>query len=100
MRRLPLLLLLSLAAPAMAEGIRFREVSQAWGIDFRHHHGGSGKRYILESTSGGVVLFDYDLDGDDDLFFVDGGRIPGAPYPDKEEQGQPSHGGRAYHPTL
>jgi hypothetical protein len=69
----------------MAEGIRFREVSQAWGIDFRHHHGGSGKRYILESTSGGVVLFDYDLDGDDDLFFVDGGRIPGYPYVDKEE---------------
>lgn len=86
MRRLFLILLLGLASvPAIAEGIRFREVSQAWGIDFRHHHGGSGMRYILESTSGGVVLFDYDLDGDQDVFFVDGGRIPGAPYPDKEE---------------
>lgn len=86
MRRLALILLLGLVGvPAMAEGIRFREVSQAWGIDFRHHHGGSGKRYILESTSGGVILFDYDLDGDEDIFLVDGGRIPGSPYPDKEE---------------
>jgi len=85
MRRLVLILLLALAgAPAIAEGIRFREVSQAWGINFHHHHGGSGKRYILESTSGGVILFDYDLDGDQDLFFVDGGRIPDYPYQGEE----------------
>jgi enediyne biosynthesis protein E4 len=75
---LALVLLLGPAGPpSKAEGIRFREVSQAWGIDFRHHHGGSGRRYILESTAGGVVMLDYDLDGDQDLFFVDGGKIPG-----------------------
>jgi hypothetical protein len=78
MKRAALALLLALGAgAASAEGIRFREVSKTWGIDFRHHHGGSGKRYILESTAGGVVMFDYDLDGDEDLFFVDGARIPG-----------------------
>jgi hypothetical protein len=78
MKRAALALLLALGAgAASAEGIRFREASKAWGIDFRHHHGGSGKRYILESTAGGVVMFDYDLDGDEDLFFVDGARIPG-----------------------
>ncbi len=59
--------------------IRFRDAAAAWGIDFRHHHGGSGRRYILESTAGGVVMFDYDGDGDEDLFFVDGARIPGSP---------------------
>ena len=85
MRRLALVLLLALVAvPAMGEGIRFREVSQAWGIDFRQHHGGTGKNYILESSSGGLVMFDYDLDGDQDLFFVDGGRIPGSPYRGEE----------------
>jgi hypothetical protein len=40
----------SAVPPSAAEGIRFREVSRAWGIDFHHHHGGSGRRYILEST--------------------------------------------------
>jgi hypothetical protein len=79
MKRAAFAVLLALAAlPATADGIRFREASKAWGIDFRHHHGGSGRRYILESTAGGVVMFDYDLDGDQDLFFVDGGRIPGS----------------------
>ena len=70
-------LLLCLAAPLGAEGIKFREVSKDWGIDFRHHHGGSGQRYMLETVVGGVVMFDFDGDGDEDLFFVDGGSLPG-----------------------
>jgi hypothetical protein len=81
MKRAVLAILLALAAwPANAEsieGIRFREVSKAWGLDFRHHHGGSGQRYFVETMSGGVVMLDYDLDGDEDLFFVDGGKLPG-----------------------
>jgi hypothetical protein len=70
------LLLLAWSA-ATAEGIRFREVSREWGIDFRHHHGGSGQRYMVETMVGGVVMFDFDGDGDQDLFFVDGGSLPG-----------------------
>ena len=57
--------------------MRFREVSKRWGVDFRHHHGGSGKRYMVETSVGGVVIFDYDGDDDPDLFFVDGGNLPG-----------------------
>ena len=69
--------LLALSTTAAAEGIRFREVSESWQIDFRHHHGGSGERYMVETMVGGVVLFDFDRDGDNDLFFVDGGELPG-----------------------
>ncbi len=64
------------AAPAAGE-IRLRETAAAWGVDFRHHHGGSGERYMVETMCGGVTLFDYDGDGDTDLFFVDGGELPG-----------------------
>ena len=71
------LLLLCLAAPWAAEGIKFREVSKGWGIDFRHHHGGSGRLYMPETVASGVVMFDFDGDGDEDLFFVDGGSLPG-----------------------
>ena len=70
------LVLLWLASPSSAE-IRFREVASEWGLDFRHHHGGSGERYMLETMVGGVILFDYDYDGDVDIFFVDGGQLPG-----------------------
>jgi len=69
--------LLLVCRPVDAEGIRFHEVSKAWGIDFVHHHGGSGQRYMVETMMGGVVMLDFDGDGDEDLFFVDGGSLPG-----------------------
>ncbi len=72
-----LAVLLLVDGSAGAEGIRFREVSRAWGIDFVHHHGGSGQRYMVETMMGGVVVLDFDGDGDEDLFFVDGGSLPG-----------------------
>lgn len=68
---------LALPAAEAASRIAFREVSDAWHLDFRHRHGGSGERYMVETVAGGVVLFDYDGDGDLDVFFVDGGRLPG-----------------------
>jgi len=55
----------------------FREVAAAWGLDVRHHHGGSGARYMVETMVGGVLVFDYDDDGDADVLFVDGGHLPG-----------------------
>jgi len=72
-----LLLMVPLGTALRAENIKFREVSKDWGIDYRHHHGGSGKRYMVETMVGGVVMFDFDNDGDEDLFFVDGGILPG-----------------------
>lgn len=68
---------LSLASGANGGEIRFREVGPAWGLDFRHNAGVSGRMYMVETMAGGVVVFDYDGDGDDDVFFVDGGRLPG-----------------------
>ncbi|HWN40732.1 MAG TPA: CRTAC1 family protein [Thermoanaerobaculia bacterium] len=75
MKCLPFLLLL-LASPAAAQ-LRFREVSEPWGLSFRHHHGGSGQFYMPETMGSGVAVFDYDGDGDPDVFYVDSGAMRG-----------------------
>ena len=63
---------LLLAASVPAAPIELVDVTMAWGIDFVHHAGVTGRYYMVETNGGGVVAFDYDDDGDDDLFFADG----------------------------
>ena len=58
--------------------IKFADVSEQTGITFKHTDGSSGKRYIVESVSAGLALFDYDGDGDIDIYFLNGAALPGA----------------------
>jgi enediyne biosynthesis protein E4 len=68
MTRMALLLALLLAeAPPAA---LFRDAREGSGIAFVHH-AAPEKKYIVESMSGGVALFDYDRDGRLDVYFVD-----------------------------
>jgi hypothetical protein len=50
--------------------VLFRDVTSESGVKFVHHSAPE-KKYIVESMSGGVVLFDFDNDGVLDLYFVD-----------------------------
>ena len=65
-----LVAVLVLAAPGPAPALLFRDVTTQAGIAFRHH-AAPEKKYIVESMSGGVALFDYDRDGLVDIYFVD-----------------------------
>ena len=56
------------SAPPAA--ILFRDITKDTGITFVHH-AAPEKKFIVESMSGGVALFDYDNDGLPDLYFVD-----------------------------
>lgn len=60
-----------------AATLELQEVSNEWNLGFRHHHGGSGSFYMVETMGSGVVLFDYDRDGDTDVLFLDSGALPG-----------------------
>ncbi len=62
----------ALARGAGADGaaLLFRDITNAAGITFEHH-AAPEKKYIVESMSGGVALFDYDNDGLPDVYFVD-----------------------------
>ena len=54
----------------------FETVTERTGIDFTYRNGQeAGKFTILESLGGGVAAFDYDRDGDLDLFFTGGGEF-------------------------
>jgi hypothetical protein len=50
----------------------FSDVAQQVGLDFVHFNGMSGEHYYPEMLSTGVALFDYDNDGDLDIFLVQG----------------------------
>jgi hypothetical protein len=51
---------------------RFTDVTRSAGIDFHLTAGSAQKKFIFESVEGGVAVFDFDRDGWQDLFFVNG----------------------------
>ena len=53
-----------------ATEVLFRDITREAGITFQHH-AAPEKKYIVESMSGGVALFDFDNDGMLDVYFVD-----------------------------
>ena len=70
------LLLASILTKATAE-TRFVEVARQSGIDFANVSGTPEKKYIIETQAAGVTAWDYDLDGDPDLYFTIGSHLKG-----------------------
>jgi len=67
-----------LHAGATARGeMLLTDVTKQTGITFVHTDGSSGRRYIPETVSAGLALFDYDNDGDVDIYFLNGAPLRG-----------------------
>jgi hypothetical protein len=54
------------------------DVTDQTGIEFQHTDGSSGQRYIVETVTAGLALLDYDNDGDDDIYLLNGAPLRGA----------------------
>ncbi len=54
----------------------FADVTEEAGIHFKHTNGKTEHKHIIETMGSGAVFFDYDTDGDADIYFVNSGHIP------------------------
>ena len=78
----PLFLLLTyififVAVYASAEQLPiFVDVTENTGIKFRHYNGRTDHKHVIETMGSGVVFFDYDSDGNIDLYLVNSGPVP------------------------
>jgi len=57
--------------------IQLSDITNQTGITFKHTDGSSGRYHIMETVSAGLALFDYDGDGDVDIYFLNGSPLPG-----------------------
>ncbi|MDD9973330.1 MAG: CRTAC1 family protein [Candidatus Poribacteria bacterium] len=74
---LPSLLLFLLTADSVvSQPPTFVDVTEEAGIHFKHNSGATEHKHIIETMGSGGVFFDYDTDGDVDLYFVDSGNVP------------------------
>ncbi len=67
----------------------FEDTTAASGVDFRHRHGGSGRRYMVETMGSGGGLVDLDGDGRLDLILLQGQPLPGHRDAGRRDAGRP-----------
>lgn len=58
------------------DAVRLRNVAAQAGLDFVLRNGATPRKYQVETMTGGVAVLDYDGDGWQDIYFVNGAELP------------------------
>jgi hypothetical protein len=66
-----------LVAAQRPAGVTFADITAAAGIRFVHNNGATGKKFLPETMGSGVVVFDADADGWQDVLFINGTKYDG-----------------------
>ncbi len=69
--------LLLAAAQTNSPGFSFTDVTASAGLNFRHHSGAFGSKYLPETMGPGCAFVDYDADGWPDILLLNGSDWPG-----------------------
>jgi hypothetical protein len=89
---------LARAQAAPRRGPIFEDVTARAGIKFQCNGSPTPQKYLIETMPGGVAMLDYDGDGYQDLYFVNGAKLfdsmPPGRKPDKSD---PAFWNRLYH---
>ena len=72
-------LLLLISNPSPAAPPHFTSVTKEAGIHFKHHDGANGQLYFIEPLGGGVAFLDYNNDGFQDIYLVNGAALSPLP---------------------
>ncbi len=75
----------------------FVDITSPTGIQFVHQSSLTTRKYLIESMSGGVALFDYDGDGLLDIFFANGAALSDPMSPGQQpDKSDPRYWNRLY----
>jgi enediyne biosynthesis protein E4 len=84
-------------AQRRSSAVTYTDITLSSGISFKNNNSATPEKYLIETMTGGVAIFDYDNDGWPDVFLVNGARIRAGQRDDKTpDKASPEFWNRLY----